>query len=189
MYEEEEKDDESHINPDMSFAHATKYQISVLERESHMLAAEADSFLTRLETWLDAQLDDRDRDETNNATNLDERMKTFCLEVIEAFRRDAAEENSKSEEESEKRRRFREQVLASKRKIYATIYVSVYLIFKSTDLNDTFELSRFRFERGNSHHCQYFIFRIMTHKELDENNSDFDKYFTFFIKKINKNKI
>lgn len=180
LYEEKEADEACSANQDgthmdISFNHVIKYQISVLERESHMLAHEADVFLDLLAEWL------RNLTAAANETagNLDERIKMFCLDVIE--RAPLAFHGPKQvvvndDDDDEKKATFRRQFALSKRKVYAAIHMSIYLLFKSQPLlNVQFDLTRFKFEHGNSRHCQYFIFRVMAHKEIDEND-DFDKY-------------
>lgn len=171
LYDEKEEESQSTLNDhiDISFNHAIRYQISVLERESHILEPETLIFLKCFEDWL-AELP---RD--HNFRNLDDHIKTLCLHIVETT---SSSFNPLTEEIRGKREQFRREFLLSKWKIYSTIYMSLYLVFKAQNgLNERLNLTMFKFERGNSRHCQYFIFRIMSHKEEDENTS-FDKLFS-----------
>ena len=169
LYEENEAEETPTLfeTTNITFNHFIKYQISVLEDESHILETEAEVFLSCLESWLSDLL------ASSGEINLDDQIKFLCFDVIErssdSFKKDGSIEHEKKKE------RFRKEFLLSKRKIYATIYMSIYLLFKSQPgLNESLHLTRFKFEQGNSRHCLYFIFRVMAHKDGDENH-DFDR--------------
>lgn len=171
MYEEKEAEETPILlEANITFDHFIKYQISVLEDESHILETEADVFLGCLESWLSNIA----LKASNGEMNLDDEIKSLCFDVIERSS-DAFKDESVEQQQHEKKERFRKEFLLSKRKIYATIYMSIYLLFKSQPgLNETLHLSKFKFEQGNSRHCLYFIFRVMAHKDGDENH-DFDR--------------
>lgn len=164
MCEEREKEEPGSFEPDISFNHTIKYEISVLERDSHVLGPDADEFVASLDEWLRSWFGD------DPAFNVDERVKLFCMGLIERAR------SSRFDEPGSKRERFRDVFVSSKRKIYATVYMSLYVVFNG--LNDVLDLTRFRFEPGCSRHCQYFIFRVMSHKEADPDDADADRLFS-----------